>query len=320
MRAALPLVASALVLGCNQPPDGLSVSISPDVPTTVDALGVSIDTEAVDPNGGDQVRYTYVWFLGEDRTDNAEATLAADLTQKGQTWRVVVTPTDGSDPGAPAEAQVVIANSLPSATVTIDPAAPGTDARLVASVDTTDADLERVNVAFSWTVDGESTSIQTDTVPAAQTSKGQVWEVSVTPSDSESDGEIVTAQVTIGNAPPAISGARIEPSVLTREVTASCVGLGWIDPNGDAESYTVQWQIDGTEVATSDTLDLAPYARDSEVRCVLTPTDGQDSGEPQTAEAAMIQNSPPKLATAVIGPNDPKTGTPVTAEPDEATD
>jgi len=68
MRSALPLVACALALACNPPPEGRSVSWTPDSPTTSDPLVVSVDAQAIDPNGNAQVRYPYTWFVDDERT------------------------------------------------------------------------------------------------------------------------------------------------------------------------------------------------------------------------------------------------------------
>lgn len=320
MRLRLPLLITLALAGCNQPPEGLAVSITPADATTTADLVVSIDSPATDANGNDTVAYTFAWFKDDQPQDGDADTVVSRNTAKGQAWRVVVTPTDGKAFGPAAEAEVVIQNSVPTATVGILPATPGTDDKLEAQVDTDDADLERVQLSYAWTVDGEDSGLSSDSVPATDTRKGQIWEVTVTPRDSDGPGVPVTASVRVGNEAPQITGARIEPSLLTRLVEASCVGEGWSDANGDPEGYNVQWQVEGTEVATTATLDLAPYSRGSTVSCTLTPTDGEDVGDPRTSDDAFIRNAPPSLGGVVIGPADPTAGTEVSATLSDAVD
>ncbi len=119
---ALILLASA----CNKPPGAPTVAISPEAPRTGDNLEATITSPSVDDNAKDTVSYSYRWTQdGLERGDLEEASVPASLTTKGETWEVVVTPSDNKVPGEPATASVVIANTPPTATVALSPSLRG---------------------------------------------------------------------------------------------------------------------------------------------------------------------------------------------------
>lgn len=92
----------------NRPPTAPVVSIGPANPTAANGLFCKAEG-SVDPDG-DVVTYRYQWDRnGTLMADRIYAGLAATWTKAGQTWRCVVTPTDGNADGPSAEATVVIA-------------------------------------------------------------------------------------------------------------------------------------------------------------------------------------------------------------------
>ena len=319
MRCVIPPVLLVLAVGCNQPPDGLVVAINPDAPTTSDPLVVELTQAATDPNGHD-ITYQYAWTVDDQPSEVDADTVPAELTAAGQVWKVSVTPSDSRDFGPAATAEVTIANSPPTVEVSITPEDPRQGDALTASVEKFDADGEFVDVKYAWTVDGTAVNNRTDRVAASETVRGQVWEVVVTPSDAEGSGEPSSASVTIGNSGPSVVSAAVAPARPSRADTATCVGTGFEDPDGDPEGYEVSWSVDGTEVSTDTALPLAPYAKGSKLACTLTPFDGTDRGDPVTSPAVTLVNAPPSLASVTIGPAAPRTGTTITATLDGVTD
>ena len=121
---SVTLVSLIALAGCNAAPEGLSISLTPEAPSTTEDLTVVIDSEAVDDNG-DSVQYTYRWSRdGEAVPDATAQTLPRALTSKGETWEVSVIPTDGKKPGTAATASAVIVNSPPEVTAAISPENP----------------------------------------------------------------------------------------------------------------------------------------------------------------------------------------------------
>ncbi|MFH1464943.1 MAG: hypothetical protein ABIO70_11220 [Pseudomonadota bacterium] len=153
----------------------VTITLIPAEPTTSDELEVQIVSEALDEDG-DPVEYRYTWSQdGARRGDLASTSVTADETAKGETWSVTVTAFDGELEGPPAEASVTILNTAPSVTVALEPTAPESTDALVAVVEGADPDGDTLAYSYSWTIDGEATAHDGDTVPAADTARGEIW-------------------------------------------------------------------------------------------------------------------------------------------------
>jgi len=321
-RFSTSLITLVVLAGCNAPPDGLQVSLSPTEPMTTDELVVSIDSEATDPND-DSVTYRYLWTRdGDVVTGQEQATLPSNQTEKGETWEVTVTPDDGKTLGPTATATVQIVNAPPTVEAALSPAEPLTDDNLVVDVQSVDPDLDPVTVDIRWILNGSPTEVSENRMPSQRTSKGDVWEVVLTPNDGEVDGEQVTVSVTIGNTPPSVETAEVRSDTgrIDRGSALQCVGLGWEDIDDDAEGYTVRWFVNGSETPGDAGVLTSGFARGDEVYCELTPFDGDDPGVPVNSAPVDVQNTPPSLASVSIGPEDPVRGQDVVATLGEATD
>jgi Tol biopolymer transport system component len=185
----------------NSAPTAPTVAVTPDSPDTTADLVCSIATQSTDADG-DSVAYTYQWYkdnvLQSGLTTN---TAAAANTAKGEVWKCVVTPGDGTTSGPAAEDQVTIQNSAPTAPVaTVTPETPDGSTDLVCSITTqsTDADGDTITYTYQWYKDGVVQSgLTTDTVGAAETAKGQVWKCVVTPSDGTASGSPAEDEATV---------------------------------------------------------------------------------------------------------------------------
>lgn len=321
-----PLVLALTLAACNTAPEGLSISVTPEEPTTSDIIEVVIDQAATDAQPNDTVSYRYTWILDGERQGDSAASLPSSRTSKGQTWEVRVTPTDGVDEGESASAEFTIANALPTVTLTTSPLEPDTTKTLRATVRTADADADRVETTIVWSRDGEATEFTELTVPPEATAKGETWTVAVTPNDGEAEGETVTASLTIGNAPPRIRGALVSDEAPDRDAVLSCLpkpdafGDAWFDDDGDPEGYRVAWKVDGAEVSTDAELAVAPYERGSRIACTLTPFDGEAEGEPHTSDAVTVDNTPPTVGSLVFSDPAPVYGTDLTVTPEGVVD
>ena len=154
---------------------------------------------------------------------------------------------DELDLGEPGTAQVAIANSLPTAQVSIAPASPSISSELIATVTTDDADEDEVEVAITWTLDGGLQPDLDDSleVPSSYTSAEETWTVTVMPDDGTDTGEAVSASVTIG--------ADIRPPAFT-----FCAG-GGVASNGSTSGVLCASPLDlATTPATNGELTWYP--------------------------------------------------------------
>ncbi len=300
-----PPVGATASIG-NTPPS-VQVSLSPALPTTTD--DVVAEVRGHDPDG-DELTYSYEWHVGDEPTSHTDAVLPASATTSGEIWTLWVTPTDGEDDGEPASASLSIDNSPPVVSgVEITPAQATTTSTLSVTADAHDDDGDAVTLGYVWTVDDEVV-LEGDepSLTGEHFDKGQQVVCTVTPNDGWVDGEPVSSDViVILNALPAVSAASIQPSPVFEASTASCVGSGWSDDDGDAESYAVSWAVDGTEVSTEATVDGELFDRDQTLACTLTPCDEEDCGEPVNAEV-VVSNTPPSLTSASLSSISPAEG------------
>ena len=316
-NTAHTVMLGALLTACNQPPSAPVVEIAPAAPTTVDDLVASIVAEALDPQARDTVSYTWSWTQdGNARYDIPGVTVPADLTTRGELWTVEVVASDGELDSPPGGASVTIVNSLPTAAVTIAPEAPLASEDLVATATGADADGDAVSFTWSWTRDGADAGLDGDTVPASATQHGEIWEVTVVPSDGEAEGAAASAAVSIENEPPVVLSAALTPDPAWT-TSAMEVQIETDDPDGDTVSTTCTWYADGSEVLEDQTCTAAAglFVKHQQVQVRVTPNDGYVDGEPLETGVVTILNSPPALSTVVLDPTEAHEDTTLTCLP-----
>jgi hypothetical protein len=157
-----------------------------------------------------------------------------------------------------------------------------------------DADQSR----FVWTRNGEE--IGTTEVLTTLIARGDEITCTITPSDGELDGPTVSATVTVGNALPTIGDVAISPSGATANTPLTCALASYNDADGDPNSSTITWEIDGIGAGTGATL-TEGYVRDNVVTCTIVPSDGVDQLAPVSAYVT-IGNAPPVIGDVTITP------------------
>ena len=309
MRAAfsssLALIALSVGLGaCNDIPTGTVVGIQPERPDTTSDLTAVILTPAEDK---DEVSYTYAWQVdGTDVAEQTTDTIPAALTTKGEVWTVRVTPQDDKITGETVTAEVTIANSAPVATVAVEPLDPTTADDLTATAQSSDHDGDAVTLDWEWTRDGVVVPGQDrDRVPSSATSKGQTWEVTVTPTDGETVGVPATASVTIGNEAPIAESVVLTPDVVTTSSEVVAVPSG-SDPDEDDLVWTFAWYVSGGEVkrGTDDWLDGGQFVKGDTIMVEAVANDGSADSNVVTSDLVTVGNTAPAVEGAEIDPAD----------------
>ncbi|MES2645168.1 MAG: hypothetical protein V4850_37115 [Myxococcota bacterium] len=209
--------------------------------------------------------------------------------------------------GLYAEADVTFTiNGLPTApTVYIEPTSPVTTDTLVGILDGGAVDPEGDPVAYTWawTRDGAATAYTTDTVPAAATTRGEVWEMTVTPNDGWGDGAPGTASVTIGNSAPVLADATLSPDPAWEGSTLTCSPGSTSDADGDSVSTTYAWTVNGLTIASTDAaLADSWWSAGDVVACIVTPTDGTTAGAAVVSNRVTIDNFAPTITSVSISP------------------
>jgi len=148
-------------------------------------------------------------------------------------------------------------NNPPSASdVQLSPSNPVTLDTLSLTYSYQDSDNDpESGTKIRWYKDNQLVSSRNDqtTVPSSITSKGESWNVTVTPSDGTDDGTPVhSSNLVIVNSIPIISSAEITPSEALESDNLSLI---YSSSDADSDTLTVsdtEWYVDGSKVSAFD--------------------------------------------------------------------
>jgi hypothetical protein len=289
-------------LACNSAPAALQVSITPGSPTTSDDLAAEISGELVDPDG-DEVSTSFTWYQDDEaRPDLTELTVPAELTAKGQRWKLFVLPSDGKLDGPPSEAEILVLNTPPVVdSVTLEPTVPLTSEDVVASVEASDADEDPVDVSYSWQLDGAGTGYTEATLPASATARGDVWTLHVIPSDDEESGDELLASVSIDNTAPVVVSVTLAPQD-PQEGDTIIATAATEDEDGDPVSLLYSWTADDALVLEGEYPSLSDdyFAKGQQISVEVIPNDGFVDGTSVTSDAVTVLNTVPSCDSAAV--------------------
>ncbi len=299
----VPFVLSLGVMGCvpsHGDPTGddprVSVDIVPATPVTTDDL-VALLTP---PDAS--VRFE--WYVDDDISAATNDTTPFSMTRKGHAWRVdILDPATGAVIDSDT---VMIGNSPPTATLTMEPRAPLATDDLLVTATGSDPDGDGVQFTYRWFVNDIETDITTPTVPSENTQSAEKWTVEVIPSDGDLEGEPVIAEIIVDNLAPTIDDVQIEPILFSHGDTIHAVASG-SDPDGQPVSFTYQWMLNGEPIAgaTESSLPGTQFFRGDEVSVQVTATDGYASSLPEESLRYTVQNAPPSGGKAEISSSYP---------------
>ena len=133
--------------------------------------------------------------------------------------------------------------------VSIGPIDPRTDDDLGAVIqsESTDADGDNVAYTYEWLQNGlPRTDLTTATVPASETTKGDIWQVKVTPSDGDLAGEKGESTATVLNTVPTVTLVLTPEAPVTGDNVVAVPTA--VDADGDVVAFTYAWTLDGVAV------------------------------------------------------------------------
>ncbi len=298
----------------------VSLSVEPDDPETDDDIVVTATTQDVDE---DTVTLDWSWTRDGQPTGHSDGTIPAVDTLRWQTWIATVVPHDGEIEGDPVSTTILVDNAAPEITsISLTPEEAYEDTVMRVEVGYQDADSEAVTVSYAWYTDdtlvleGSAT-----TITGAYFDKHQDLHVVVTPSDAYDQGEPTTSDtVTILNSPPTLDSVSIDPGALYEGSTATCVGEGLEDEDGDSFTNSYAWYVGGSLVSTEESIDGSSFDRGDEVSCTMTANDGEEDGPSGSSETLTVLNTPPAISSVTLSPTTPVEGDTVTATISGGTD
>ena len=261
------------------------VSISPSDPSTYEDITVSLVDAATDADE-DNLSYRFRWLKnGEEQQDyEGQTVIPASATAKGELWKVQVWATDGYDDGFPGGSQVQIANTVPTATATLTPEVPTTSDDLLVTVEGVDEDEgDTVTATYAWSKNGTLfEEVSGGVLSADHTTRGDVWQVIVTPTDGEDNATPITLSVSIANEAPVLNSEDVSLSPFNASGTTdlSVIVAAATDADNDDIQFSYTWAVGSTTLGseTGSTLAASNFEAGDTVKAVVTPYDGTDYG------------------------------------------
>ena len=202
----------------------------------------------------------------------------------------------------------IIPKDLPPTTpvIVISPEFPLStdDLACLIQIGSSDPDGNTITYTYSWFKNGVAALIAASSVPGSETTAGDSWTCQVVGNDGALDSQPGEATVVIGNQAPSVDTATLTPDPGYETSVLDCVGVGWVDLDGDPEGYQYAWLLDGALLPgiTTNTLDGSWFNRDQTVQCELTPWDNIDLGGPVLSNIVPILNSAPTSPAVSVTP------------------
>ena len=146
------------------------------------------------------------------------------------------------------------------------------------------------------------------TIAPSYTSKGEQWNVTVTPSDGEDYGTPIHSEsLLIVNSIPLINSAEINPSPA---VDTDNLSIDWIEFDADGDNLSVsgvEWYVDGSKVSAFDgDLQIPSVAiRDGDIwHAKIKINDGEDDSAWFTTQDILVgssNNAPTMTSVSIEG-------------------
>ena len=250
--------------------------------------------------------------------------VGADATRRGATPLVMLllmglgSGCGGEDPLARASGPLMAAAPARSTaasagpnepprirSVHFEPPRPARGESVRAVVDAFDPDGDPVQLAYYWSVGGQSVASRTAETDLAWSRKGDEVYVSVTPSDGQAEGERFEVATRVRNRPPEIRSLRVEPVEGVRigdEITAQVVAE---DPDGDAVTLVYRWVVEGRITGEGGpSFSTQGLDRGDRIGLRVTATDGDDRSDAAFEREIVLANAAPVI-TSQPGVTDP---------------
>ena len=299
----------------NTPPTAPQVIFTPSNPGTTDnILAQASGSTDID---GDTVNYAYDWRINGVSSGQTTAQLPSNLTNKGETWTLRVTPNDGYISGTFTDSTITITNTPPIiSSVVVTPTAASTQDTLTCSQSSSDPDGDILTELFAWRINGNLASSSSNVLTGPFiTGDNIVCEVTV--ADGTDTSTLTSQPVVISNGVPVITDISLTPTQLyTNDVLTASVQAS--DPDSDPLSYTFEWSVDdgtgptvvqsnGSSNATDSLDGLSYFDKNDSITVTVTVQDGSASTTLQSSSITVL-NTPPTVFNALIDPINPIAG------------
>lgn len=303
-------VTSNVVTITNSVPTLSSVSIGISNPSTSDDLPV-VNTSS-DADTMDLLTYEYRWYLDGTLQSSLDGlpSLPSVATRDGDSWEVEMRVSDGTDVSSWMKSLAVVIGSTTTNTppsvdsVEITPNNPTTESNLVATVTSSDADMDPiVSTEYRWMKNGIDAGIDSATLPSVSTMKGDSWSVEVRVNDGTTWSSWQSSPATtIENTAPHLQSSSIAATQATSQMNISVdATMTDADPL-DVLSFTIEWYLEDVLQPQLNGINPLPSSQTMKGQtwaAVIHAFDGSDLSSESETLYVDIMNSDP-LVTATI--------------------
>jgi hypothetical protein len=261
-------------------------------------------------------------YLETKDGSSSSSTIVLQETNTGDTWKCLVTPNDSHQDGTTKSSNTLTIgyNNKPSAkNITINPVTPRTNDDLAGSYTYFDPDGDPENgTQIRWYKNDALQPELNDTliVPAALTTKGEIWHFTVRTSDGEEYGETQTSPHTlIQNSPPTIDSFTPQNTTPTINETES-IQFTHTSSDPDNDTLTYSWLLNQTEQSTAQNWTYTTdYNSAGTHNITLTVNDGQQTTVQEWTVTVLNVNRPPSISSVTITPDPAYANDTLTANP-----
>ena len=280
------------VIQPNNPPQVTFPVISPSLPTTLNDLFLTYNTQDLD---GDQIIATEIeWRVDDTLTVESSTIVQSSATQRGQIWTAKIRVSDGIDWSAWSSVEVTIMNSAPVISeLQLVPTNSYTNDSLSFTYAYNDFDDDAMeSPTITWYKDGiEQTDLANQNiVPASVTTKGENWTVSVYGNDgTDLSINSLASSLFIQNSIPSVTIEDMPENLSFVDNQASGLTIlpEFSDADGDQINFQILWLRNGFREGSLDnsTFVAAQYfGAGQSWTCQITFDDGEAQPQVETWE------------------------------------
>jgi hypothetical protein len=176
--------------------------------------------------------------------------------------------------------------------------------RIKVAVRATDPENDSVELVYRWRVNGKGIGDNAPAIMVPNVPKNSLIELEVVARDGTSESAPARASVRVGNQPPQILGASIEPAGQITAANPVSVRPKALDPDRDALSFRYTWRVNGRVVAEdAPVLSTDKFKRGDTVEFTVVASDGQADSEPLAAKPIRVANAAPHITSRPTGLN-----------------
>jgi len=176
--------------------------------------------------------------------------------------------------------------------------------RIKAAVTATDPEHDSIELIYRWRVNGKATGGNAPAIMVPNVPKNSLIELEVVARDGTSESAPARASVRVGNQPPQIFGASIEPAGQITAANPVSVRPKALDPDRDGLSFRYTWRVNGRVVAEdAPVLSTDKFKRGDTVAFTVVASDGQAESDPLAAKPMRVANAAPRITSRPTGLN-----------------